>query len=80
MESRTATVVPLVADLSGSLDVVETVGLLFGVKKLVLVKQGAAPLAGTCSIYELDVPCPCPCPHSKCILPRLISCDLSKLN
>ena len=41
MESRTATVVPLVADLSGSLDVVETVGLLFGVKELVLVKQGA---------------------------------------
>ena len=33
---------PLVADLSGSLDVVETVGLLFGAKQLVLVKQGVS--------------------------------------
>ena len=39
--SRTATVVPLVAHLSGSLDVVQTVGLLFGAKELPLVKQGA---------------------------------------
>ena len=34
----------------------------------------------TCCIYELGVRCPCPCPHSKCILSRLISCDLSRVD
>ena len=80
IESRTATVVQIVADLSKSLDIVQTVGLLFKVKELVLVKQGVQPLDGTCCIYELGIPCPCPCSNSKCIFPRLISCDLSRLN
>ena len=78
--SRTATVVPLVAHLSGSLDVVQTVGLLFEAKELPLVKQGAQRLVGTFCIYELGFPYLCPCPHSRCILSRLISCDLSRLN
>ena len=53
--SRTATVLPLVTDLSGRLDVVQTVGRLFGAKELVLVKQDASSLAGTCCIYELGI-------------------------
>ena len=70
--------VPLVADLSGSLDVVGTMELLFVAQEPVLVKQAAKLLAGTCCIYELGVSNPCPCPHSKCILSRFISCDLSR--
>ena len=72
--------VPLVADLSGSLDVVGTMELLFVAQEPVLVKQAAKLLAGTCCIYELGVSYPCPCPHSKCILSRLISCDLSRVD
>ena len=78
--SRTVTVVALVADLSGSLDVVGTMELLFVAQEPVLVKQAAKPLAGTCCIYELGVRCPCPCTHSKCIFSRLISCDLSRVD
>ena len=39
----------------GSLDVIQTVGRLFGAKELVHVKQDASSLAGTCCIYELGI-------------------------